>query len=181
MMNTDNRRYEYDELMFDGMIAKCHRVGVKMPDGKVVPRDLIRYPGASLALPVLDDGGIVLIRNRRFAVDEDLWELPCGVLEAGEDPGACAARELTEETGYSAGRVDRLGQFYTGPGTTDEVMHCYLATELTDGRQELERYEQIVVEVTPDAKVREMVTGGTIHDGKTIAALGMYWLSKGTI
>lgn len=180
-MNTDGRRYEYDELMFDGMIAKCHRVGVRMPDGEVVPRDLIRYPGASLALGVLDDDSIVLIRNRRFAVDEDLWELPCGVLEAGEAPDICAARELTEETGYSAGRVDRLGQFYTGPGTTDEVMHCYLATELTDGRQALERYEQIVVEVTPDAKVREMVADGTIHDGKTIAALGMYWLRTRTI
>jgi len=180
-MNADRQRFEYDVLVFDGLMAKCHKVGVKMPDGAIMQRDLIRYPGASLALPVLDDGSIVLIRNRRFAVDEELWELPCGVLEGGEDPAACAARELAEETGYAAGRIERLGQFYTGPGTTDEVMHCYLATELSDGRQELERYEQIAVEVADDAQVRRMVADGTIHDGKTIAALGMYWLRTGVI
>ena len=149
-----------------------------MPDGNVVQRDFFHYDGAAVVLPVLDDGAIVLIRNYRFAVDEHLYELPAGMLEPPEDPAECAARELIEETGYRAGRIEKLGEFYTGPGTTDENMHAFLATDLTDGQQDLEVYEEIHVEVFPAARVREMVADGTIHDGKTIAALAYYWMRK---
>ena len=171
-----NERFEYDELVYDGAVAHVHKVGLRMDDGRVVQRDLIRYDGATVVLPVLPDGAIVLIRNYRFAVDELLWELPAGMLEPGEDPAACAARELTEETGYVADTFEKLGAFYTGPGTTDENMHSFLATGLTPGRQDLERYEQITVEIVPARKVREMVLSGEIHDGKTIATLALYWL-----
>jgi len=171
-----SERFEYDELVFDGRVAEVHRVGLRMPDGRLVPRDLIRYPGAAVILPVLPDGSIVLIRNYRFVIDETLYELPAGMLEPGEAPERCAARELTEETGYTAGTLEKLSQFFTGPGTCDEVMHAFLATELTDGPQKLEAYERIEVEVCPDAEVRAMVADGRIHDGKTIAALGLYWL-----
>ena len=172
-------RFAYDELVFQGRVAQVHKVGVQMPDGKVVQRDWIHYEGAAVVLPVRDDGGIVMIRNYRFAVEEHLWELPAGMLETNEPPEHCAARELTEETGYTAGKIEKLGAFYTGPGTTDELMHAFLATELTDGRQNLEPYEQITVESFPPQQVREMIVDGTIHDGKTIAALGMYWLRQG--
>ena len=172
-----NERFTYNELVFDGRIAKVHRVGVPMPDGKVVEREWIRYPGAAIVLPVLDDGSIALIRNVRFAVGESLWELPAGLLDDGEDPALCAARELTEETGFTAGRITKLGRFYTGPGTTDEVMHAYLAESLSRGPQRLETYEEITVHVLPQAKVREMTLNGEIHDGKTIAALALYWLN----
>jgi len=171
-------RFEYDELVFDGKVAKVHNVGVRMPDGRVVARDWIHYPGAAAILPVLADGSIVLIRNVRFAVAETLYEVPAGMLEPDEDPGVCAARELTEETGYTAGALEKLGQFYTGPGTCDEVMHVFLATDLADGPQDLETYERIEVEVQPAERVREMVRDGRIHDAKTIAALGMYWLRR---
>ena len=172
-------RFEYDELVFDGVIAKAHKVGLRMDDGLVVQRDLICYPGATVVLPVLDDGSIVLIRNYRFAVDEWLYELPAGVLDAGEDPADCASRELGEETGYAAGHIEKLGAFFTGPGTTDEKMYAYLARELTAGPQNLERYERITVDVRPDAAVRRMVADGTIHDAKTIATLALYWLGEG--
>jgi len=172
-------RFEYDELVFDGLIAKVHKVGLRMGDGQVVQRDFIHYPGAAVVLPVLADGSIVLIRNYRFAVDEHLCELAAGVLEDREDPAACAARELAEETGYTAGRIEKLGVFYSTPGTTDEFLHAYLATELKDGRQNLEPHEQITVEALPEAKVRAMVADGTIHDAKTIATLALYWLRKG--
>lgn len=172
-------RFEYDELVYDGAVAEVHHVGLRMPDGEVVSRDLIHYAGAAVILPVLPDGRIVLIRNYRFAVEERLWELPAGMLEEGEPPEACAARELIEETGYTAGRIEKLGAFYTGPGTTDENMHSFLATDLTDGKQDLERYEDIAVEIVPDETVREMVCSGEIHDGKTIATLALYWLGRG--
>ena len=171
-------RFEYDELVFDGLIAKVHKVGLRMDGGEVVQRDFIHYPGAAVVLPVLEDGSIVLIRNYRFAVDDRLYEVAAGVLEEGEDPAACAARELAEETGYTAGCIEKLGVFCSTPGTTDEFLHAYLATDLKDGRQNLEAHEQITVEVLPDRKVRAMVADGTIHDAKTIATLALYWLRE---
>ncbi len=175
-MAGPSEKFEYDELVFDGIIAKVHRVGLRMADGDVVQRDFIHYGGAAVVLPVLADGSIVLIKNYRFAVDEHLYELPAGMLDSREDPAACAARELTEETGYTAANIKKLGAFYTGPGTTDELMHAFVATDLTDGKQNLERYEQITVEVVCDGEARRMVRDGRIHDAKTITTLAMYWL-----
>ncbi len=172
------KRFEYEELKCKGRIFECYDVGVRMPDGRVVDRQYLHYNGAVVVLPVLADGSIVMIRNMRFAVQEELLELPAGMLEDGEDPAACAARELAEETGHVAAHVEKLGQFYTGPGTADEVMYSYLATGLTDGRQDLETYEQITVHLYRDDEVRRMVLDGTIHDGKTIATLNYYWLGK---
>ena len=171
-------RFAYRELIHKGKVATFEKVGVRMPDGKVVDRDLVGYSGAAVVLPVLDDGSVVMIRNYRFAVDERLLELPAGMLEADEDPAICAARELTEETGYRAGRIEALGMFYTGPGTTDERMFAFLATGLTAGPQELEEYEQITLEVLPPDRVRRMILDGTLHDGKSVAALALYWLRE---
>ncbi len=171
-----DERFEYDRLIYDGKIAKFHEVGLKAPDGKVLKRELIRYPGAVVILPVLDDGSVVMIRNYRFAVDENLWELPAGMLEEGEDPARCAERELSEETGYRAGEIRKLGQYYMGPGTNDEVMYAYLATGLVDGPQNLEQYEQITVEILSQKRLREMILDGTVHDSKTISTMALYWL-----
>ena len=107
-----NERFEKSELIFDGAVAKGYDVSVKMPDGNVVHRDFFHYDGAAVILPILDDGSVVLIRNYRFAVDEHLYELPAGMLETDEEPALCAARELTEETGYTAGKIEKLGIFY---------------------------------------------------------------------
>lgn len=171
-----NERFASDEVVYDGRIARVRKLGVRMNDGNVVEREMVQFPGAALVLPVLDDGSIVLIRNYRFAVDEHLYELPAGMLEPDERALATAGRELIEETGYTAGRIEKLGQFYTSPGVSDEIMHVFIAAELTDGPQQLERYEEITVEVVADAEVRRMVAGGQIHDAKTIGALALYWM-----
>ena len=180
-MTAVDDQFESSELIFDGRIAKGYKVALRMPDGKLVHRDFLHYPGATIVLPVTADGSIVLIRNYRFAVRERLYELPAGLLEDGEDPADCAARELAEETGYTAGRIEPLGVFFTGPGTTDERMHAFLATELTAGAQELEEHEEISIEIVPEASARRMVAEGTIHDAKTIATLCLYWLERGTV
>ena len=175
----NDQRFEYDEIVFKGRVAEVHKVGVKMPDGRVVQRDWIRYNGAAVILPILDDGSIVLIRNYRFAVEETLYELPAGMLEPGEDPAVGAARELTEETGYTAGRIEKLGQYYTGPGSCNELMHAFVAIDLSAGPQKLEVYEQIEAVAVSDADVRAMVADGRIHDAKTIATMGLWWLKNG--
>lgn len=180
LMAEQPKRFARDELVFDGVIAKVHKVHLAMGDGRLVQRDYIHYAGAAVVLPVLNDGRIVLIRNWRFAVNEALYELPAGGLDGGEDPARCAVRELAEETGYAAGRWEKLGGFFTGPGTSDEFIHAYLATDLTAGRQDLERYEEIAVEPRPDAEVRAMVADGTIRDAKTISTLALHWLKEST-
>lgn len=172
-------RFAYDELVYDGRVAKVHRVGIRMDNGHVVRRDYIHYANAAVILPILDDGSIVMIRNYRFAVNERLWELPAGMLEEAEDPAVGAARELLEETGYTAGRIEKIGSYCSAPGTSDEILHAFLATDLTGGEQDLEDYERITVEVLPEQTIRKMIASGEIHDAKTISALALYWLRKG--
>lgn len=174
-------RFERDQLIYKGRVAELHKVGVRMPDGRIVERDFVHYGGAAVVLPVLGDGSIVMIRNYRFAVEEHLLELPAGMVDGAEDPEAGAARELAEETGYVAGRIEPLGVFFTGPGSTDERMHAFLATDLKAGPQHLEAYEEIRVETHTEEQVRRMICDGTIHDGKTIAALALYWLKHGKL
>lgn len=169
------------KLLHDGPVFELYRVGVKMSDGEVVARDFLHYGGAAVVLPVLSDGRMVLIRNRRFAVGEYLWEFPAGMIDPGEEPEVCASRELIEETGYKAGRVETLGSFYLAPGTADEVMHCFLASDLEEGPQQLEKHEEITVDPRTPAEVRRMVLSGEIRDGKTLALLALYWLREGEL
>ena len=113
-------------------------------------------------------------RQRRYAVNDTLWELPAGTLDKGEDPMNCAGRELLEETGYLAGRMIPLGHFYTSPGVLSERMYAYAAVELEPGEQALEEGEDI--ELSPveyDAAI-EMCGTNEIKDGKTIATLLLY-------
>ena len=174
-------RFAFDELIYKGRVVEVHRVGVPTPAGEVLPRDFIHYNGAAVIMPVLDDGSVALIRNERFAVNECLYELPAGMLDGDEDPAVGAARELAEETGFTAGCIQKLGTFYSMPGTSDERMHAFVATRLRPGPQRLEKYENIRVEIVSQPRLKQMVSDGTVHDAKTIAAVALYWLSKGMI
>jgi len=146
-------------------------VTTEVAPGRTLTREVVRHPGAVLILPVLPDGRIVLIRNRRIAVDAWLYELPAGTLEPGEDPADCARRELEEETGYRAQRMDPLVTFYTTPGLTDEKMRAFVATGLTSVGQALEEDENIEVHPTPIPDVLAMIDRGELVDGKSILAL----------
>lgn len=145
-----------------------------IPGRGPVSRELVVHPGAVLILPLLADGQVVLIRNYRFSAGAELLELPAGTLEPGEAPTACAARELEEETGYRAARLEPLCSFYTTPGFTNEFMHAFVATGLEKTAQRLEPTEQIRVEIMPLAAALEATADGRIADGKTIAALQVY-------
>lgn len=139
-------------------------------------RDIVRHPGGSVILPLLDDTTIVMIRNRRVAVGEVLWELPAGTRGPDEDPRTVAARELEEETGYRAAILESFGWFYTTPGFTDERLDVFIARDLTLVGQHLDPGESIEVVPTPAIDVAAMIEDGRIRDAKTIAVV-LRWLA----
>jgi ADP-ribose pyrophosphatase len=147
------------------------------PGAAPIVRDVVRHPGAVAVVPITAEGRLILIRNFRVAVDEWLWELCAGKLERGEDPAAASARELEEETGFTAATITPLGRFFTSPGFADEVMHLFEARELSPVPRRLEPGERIEVEALPLERVLEMVRCGEIRDGKTIAGLFL-WLRR---
>jgi ADP-ribose pyrophosphatase len=140
--------------------------------GKKVRLEL--HPGAVVILAFVDSTRIILIRNRRYTVGEILLELPAGTLEKGEDPMNCAGRELVEETGFLAGRLMPLGNFYTSPGVLSEKMYAFAAYDLQATQTDLEEGEEIETYPVALDEAIEMIRDGRIHDGKTIATLLLY-------
>ena len=151
---------------------------VQFPDGSVGELEIIRHSGASAVVPFLsdpagDDPHLLLIKQYRYAANGYLYEIPAGRLDPGEAPEACARRELREETGCSAERVDFLITMYTTPGFTDERIHLFMATGLTPGETGHESDEFLTVEPVPLSRALEMIRDGVIQDGKT--ALGILY------
>lgn len=167
MANTIEQRTR----LFDGVKFSVDKVELTTKDGQQVTREAVVHPGAVVVLPILDDGRIVMIRNHRFVVGEELYELCAGTLEPNEDPAVCAGRELIEETGYEAGSIEPLCDFYTSPGFCNERIHAFVARDLKHVGQQLEATEHIIVEPLPLADVLAMTKDGRICDGKTIATL----------
>ena len=137
-------------------------------------REIVVHGGAVVVLALTPDENVLLIRNRRYAVGQVLLELPAGTLEKNEDPINCAGRELLEETGYLAGRLKSIGNFFTSPGILTEKMYVYAAYDLQQSTAALEEGEEIELMPVPFAEAIEMIRDGRIIDGKTVAALLMY-------
>ena len=146
---------------------------IKLPMGVETTFGMIRHPGASLAVPITNDGQVVLLRQYRFAVQARLLEFPAGTLEESEDPLESMQRELGEEAGYSARQWDLLGPMLPCPGYSDEVIHCFLARELTplenpaagDDDEDLE-----VVLMSPAQLDAALASGDEWLDGKSVTA-----------
>ena len=140
-------------------------------NGETIRRDMILHPGAVVILPVIDRDHICLLRNERFVIGETLWEVPAGTLEPGEPVEQAAARELVEETGYTAKRWRKLGHYWPSPGVMDEKMHLFVAEELTAGVARPEADENLEPKTVTWADALRMATDGTIHDLKTVTAI----------
>jgi ADP-ribose pyrophosphatase len=150
------------------------RVGLDvttLPDGREIRRDAIFHPGAAVILPVLADGRVCLLRNERFVTGETLWELPAGTLEPDEPPEQAARRELEEETGYQAARWRKLAEFYASPGVMNEILHLFVAEDLSPGPTRHEADEQIETHLVAFEQALGWAVDGTIRDGKTITGL----------
>jgi ADP-ribose pyrophosphatase len=142
--------------------------------------EVVRHPGAAAVVPLKDDGTVILIRQFRHAAGGFIYEIPAGKLHSGEDPTVCAARELEEEVGYRADRFELLSSIFTAPGFTDEVIHIYKATELTVGRQHLDRDEVLEVIEMPLSEAIRMIEAGAIRDAKSIVGLQAVYLRGNT-
>lgn len=163
------------QVIYDGTKVRLELHHLESEEGgKRHRREVCVHPGAVVILPILDDQTVVLIRVRRYAVGRSLLELPAGTLEKGELPINAAGRELVEETGYLANRMNPLGVFYTSPGILSEQMYAFVATELERQEQALEEGEEIELVPTSCDDALDMIRSGAIEDGKTIAALLMY-------
>ena len=162
--------------MYTGRIIHLDIDTVRFPNGSVGELEMIRHPGASAVVPFLSDPGgedpqILLIRQYRYAAEGYLYEVPAGRLDGGETPDACARRELKEETGCVAERVEHLITIYTTPGFTDEKIHVFMAVGLTRGEVAREADEFIEVETMAFSQALSLIDRGEIQDAKTVVAL----------
>lgn len=139
--------------------------------GKTLSRVTLVHPGAVVILPFVDRSRILLLRQFRYAAKGELWEIPAGTLERGENPLFCARRELEEETGFRAKKWKRLTSFYCAPGISDEKMTLYRAEGLVPGRKNLDHDEILVHKTFSLKEAARMARSGAIRDGKTLAAL----------
>ena len=144
---------------------------VRLPNGKVGSREYLDHPGAVAVVPLLPGGKVLLVRQHRYAVGEDTWEIPAGKLDKGERPAACAARELEEETGYRAGRLTKLLSFWPTPAFANEIIHIFLAENLRKGRAQPDEDEFIEEKSWPLAKLRAAIRAGKIRDSKTLIGI----------
>ncbi len=168
-----DKRFETVEVLeiYRGSLLSLATEKVRIPSGRLIKREVVRGVRAAAAAAVKPSGSFVLVRQYRQPVGDEILEIPAGLVDPEENPERTAARELLEETGYRAGRLVHLADFYTTPGYSDELMSLYLATELSKEKAAPEADEEIeVVEVAYDEALR-MISEGKIRDAKTIVGI----------
>ena len=164
--------------VYEGRIINLRLDSVSLENGNTAMREVVEHPGAVGIVALKENGDIVMVKQYRKAVEQVLLELPAGKLEQDENPADCAARELTEETGYTAGDLRYLVSFYTSPGFSNEIMHMFLATNLKEGKKDPDDDEMVeTVEISRD-RAMDMILKGEIKDGKTIAGILLLGIVK---
>ncbi len=157
--------------LVDGVLLQVYRDEVELPDGATSVREWIDHPGASAIVPIFEDGSTLLVRQFRYPARRTFLEVPAGKIDAGEPPEEVARRELEEETGWRAGRLDHVGSSYPCIGYSNEVIHFFIARELTRGERNLGDGEFMdVISLRFDEAVTQ-ARRGELRDMKTVTAL----------
>lgn len=163
------------EEIYRGKIVHLFRDEVRLPNGKLATREVMRHPGAAAVVPLTENGNVILVRQYRYPFAQVMLEIPAGKLDPGEDPLVCARRELTEETGYEAEEFVSLGVFYPSVAVMDEQIHLYLARGLTFRAANPDADEFLNVEQRPLKELVDLILQGGAPDGKTQAAVLKAW------
>jgi len=169
------RRIE-SSLVFDGKLLKVRSDTVRLPNGRTAEREYIEHPGAVAVIALTEAGELVMERQFRYPLGRDMFELPAGKIDPGEDPLTTARRELKEETGYTADRWRHVGTINIAIAYSNERIEIYLATGLKSGRSELDDEEFLDVFTLPLATAVDWVREGKITDAKTVS--GLFWAEK---
>jgi len=162
--------------IYSGIIVKLHLDTIRLPSGKTALREVVSHPGGVVALPVLDDGRVLLIRQFRYPLGKFILELPAGKLDHNLPPRDTIALEIEEECGYRAAALEFQCSFYTSPGISNEIIHFFTARGLTPVSQSLQEGEHITVEALSLEECLNKMESGEIADAKTI--LGILWYRR---
>jgi len=173
--NPESKLLNRKEL-YSGIIVNLHVDTIQLPTGAEGIREVVLHPGGVVAVPVLADGRLLLIRQFRYPLQKYILEFPAGKLDSNQSPRDTIARELEEETGYTAAVVNHEFSFYTSPGISNEVIHLFTVGELSPVPQRLQEGEHLTVEAYTLQECLAMIETGEIADGKTI--LGILWYQK---
>jgi ADP-ribose pyrophosphatase len=158
------------EIVFPGRAFTIRRDTLRLPDGRETRFDIVEHVGSVVILPLDANGHLLFVRQYRHAAGLELLEFPAGTLEEGEAPEACARREVREETGMAAGKLEPLGGFFLAPGYSTEYMYVYLATDLRYDPLEADADEFLSVVRIPLVEALTMLECGEIPDAKSLAA-----------
>jgi ADP-ribose pyrophosphatase len=160
------------ERVFSGKLIAVDVDQVIEPEAsKPARREVVRHAGAAAVVPCLPGAKILLIRQYRYAPDSYLWEIPAGILEPGEKPENCAARELTEETGYTAEKIEFLARIHSSPGFSDEVVHLFRADNIRPGTARPDPEEHLEVRAFDILEAIDLISAGLITDSKTVSGI----------
>jgi ADP-ribose pyrophosphatase len=167
-------RVEAEREVFKDRYLRLVTRDLRLPNGRRTRHHVVEHPGAVAILPVCGNGDLMLIRQFRPSVGEELYEIPAGTLEKGERPLATAKREIVEETGFKARRWRKLAAFYTAPGFCTELMHLFVATDLSPARADGDADEIIAPARMSPGRALRLVRRGAIRDAKSIAGILLY-------
>jgi ADP-ribose pyrophosphatase len=172
LFKVTDHRVVYHGRVFDTVVDE-----IEYESGNKSIREVAAHPGGAVVLPLLNDGRIIFVYQFRYPLGQYIYELPAGKLESNESPEFCARRELEEETGYRAAKLEKLTSIYTSPGFCNEKLHIFLARDLSNGKQNLEEGEKgLTLKFIPMKEAFHMVKTNEIVDAKSI--VGLFFLEK---
>jgi len=171
MQDTSGERVIESFRIYDGRICALREDTVELSNGRRAKREIVEHTPVVAIVPIDENGDVLLVRQYRLAAGEALLEVPAGLVDEAEELEAAAQRELQEETGYRAAKLERLAGFFVSPGFCTEFIHVFLATGLSESRLEADEDEEVTLERMPLAEAVRLVEAGEIKDAKSVVGI----------